>query len=368
MTTKKKPSLDSVKPQNKFILKLLKPLGLNSNDEVVNLFKAPTDREKGLNAPHKPVQKLNTTQEIDVMYLPETDDGYKYLLVIADYSRTVGASPIKDLKPETIVKAIKQIYKTTDLKKPVIIQSDNGSEFKKDFVEFYKDSSIKRIKPYRSRQNGLVENINFIIAKMIAVLLKRDELKTGKPQNNWIQYLKPVIDTYNKSQEHNRKNFDKKFKARMKKSVACKGNACRLIPVGSRVRIPLEKPEDAEGNTLGKKFRSNDIRYDTKPYKIEDIILKPDTPPLYMVNQKDRVAYTKQQLIQIDKEKENEKPELEEGFYKVEAFRKKRKNKNRIEYLVKWEDYPENQNTWESRQSLIEDIGLANVNKLAKQI
>ncbi|MED6183911.1 La ribonucleoprotein [Stylosanthes scabra] len=43
---------------------------------------------------------------------------------------------------------------------------------------------------------------------------------------------------------------------------------------------------------------------------------------------------------------------LPEGFYEVEAIRRKRVRKGEIQYLVKWLDWPETANTWEPLENL----------------
>ncbi|GLJ22225.1 hypothetical protein SUGI_0417770 [Cryptomeria japonica] len=44
---------------------------------------------------------------------------------------------------------------------------------------------------------------------------------------------------------------------------------------------------------------------------------------------------------------ENNASMLGEGFYEVETIRKKRIRKGKVEYLVKWQGWPESSNTWE---------------------
>jgi len=72
-----------------------------------------------------------------------------------------------------------------------------------------------------------------------------------------------------------------------------------------------------------------------------------------MVNQKDRVAYTKGQLFKI---KSNEIDDIQdeeplEGFYIPERILAKR-NKGKIHYKIQWKGYSEDDSTWESRISL----------------
>lgn len=43
-------------------------------------------------------------------------------------------------------------------------------------------------------------------------------------------------------------------------------------------------------------------------------------------------------------------------MYFIEEIKDKRKNKGRIEFLVKWKDYDSEDNTWEARVDLIKGI------------
>ncbi|KAL4561512.1 hypothetical protein LXL04_033679 [Taraxacum kok-saghyz] len=49
---------------------------------------------------------------------------------------------------------------------------------------------------------------------------------------------------------------------------------------------------------------------------------------------------------------DNERPKLAEGYYEIEAVRRKRKRKGETQYLVKWRDWPESSNTWEPVKNL----------------
>ncbi|CAH9147857.1 unnamed protein product [Cuscuta epithymum] len=48
----------------------------------------------------------------------------------------------------------------------------------------------------------------------------------------------------------------------------------------------------------------------------------------------------------------NRRPKLAEGFYEIEALRKKRVRKGQVQYLIKWRGWPETANTWEPVENL----------------
>ncbi|PSS24538.1 Chromo domain protein [Actinidia chinensis var. chinensis] len=54
-----------------------------------------------------------------------------------------------------------------------------------------------------------------------------------------------------------------------------------------------------------------------------------------------------------DREAETERPKLAEGFYEIEAVRKKRIRKGEVQYLIKWRGWPETANTWEPLENLL---------------
>ncbi|XP_058225139.1 chromo domain protein LHP1 isoform X1 [Rhododendron vialii] len=52
-------------------------------------------------------------------------------------------------------------------------------------------------------------------------------------------------------------------------------------------------------------------------------------------------------------EEADERPKLAEGFYEIEAVRKKRVRKGEVQYLIKWRGWPETANTWEPIENLL---------------
>lgn len=50
---------------------------------------------------------------------------------------------------------------------------------------------------------------------------------------------------------------------------------------------------------------------------------------------------------------DEKRPKLAEGFYEIEAVRKKRTRKGVVQYLIKWRGWPESANTWEPVENLM---------------
>ncbi|XP_048624173.1 chromo domain-containing protein LHP1-like [Brassica napus] len=47
-----------------------------------------------------------------------------------------------------------------------------------------------------------------------------------------------------------------------------------------------------------------------------------------------------------------ERSKLDEGFFEIDATRRKRVRKGRVQYLIKWRGWPETANTWEPKENL----------------
>ncbi|XP_021282791.1 chromo domain-containing protein LHP1 [Herrania umbratica] len=50
--------------------------------------------------------------------------------------------------------------------------------------------------------------------------------------------------------------------------------------------------------------------------------------------------------------KEEERTKLDDGFFEIEAIRRKRVRKGQLQYLIKWRGWPETANTWEPLENL----------------
>jgi len=134
---------------------------------------------------------------------------------------------------------------------------------------------------------------------------------------------------------------------------------------GIRVRVKLDEPISVLGKKLHGKFRTGDIRWDPEIRTIKKLILSPDQPPTYLLNGShgrlgvSRCAYTRKQL-QIVPDNENPPPDSiirgKPERYIPERILKQRIRKGQLQYLVKWERYPESEATWEPADSLKEDV------------
>ena len=94
----------------------------------------------------------------------------KYLLVIVDYySKWPEVIPITKISSESIIKSLRQVFVRFGLPKEIV--SDNGTQLvSEEFEKFLERLSInhRKVALYATRQNGLVERFNRVIAEKLA--------------------------------------------------------------------------------------------------------------------------------------------------------------------------------------------------------
>jgi Integrase core domain len=261
------------------------------------LLKAPK-KDKGLNAPKFYGTKPNAVHQADLLFLP-TDKGFKYLLVVVDVAtKKIDALPLRTKSASTVKTAFVKIYNGKVLKMPQRIEIDPGTEFKSQVADYFEDNDVfMRVgKPGRHRQQAIVERVNQSLGTAIFLIQLEKELKTGKNSRLWLHLYKPIIEQLNSKV--------KPIKPRLE-SPTCEGDSCNLLSQGDKVLVALDEPKDVEGKKLIGKFRSTDMKYDLKIRIIKEIIIKPNFPPMYLLdgksgdNKVDPTAYTKNQLMML---------------------------------------------------------------------
>jgi transposase InsO family protein len=180
-----------------------KYIGIN-RDEVRDFIQKQTPYQL-TKAPPRPVNKPiignypNHRWEADLIDMAQYS-GYnkrkKYILTVIDvFSRYVFAVGLPNKKPLTIIAAFRNIKKRSKVF-PVILQTDWGTEFRGELEEFaaHNDMKIVHSLTHTPQTNGLVENFNLYLRKMI---------REGFVRNNnlvWITHL----DDYTYNRNHTR--------------------------------------------------------------------------------------------------------------------------------------------------------------------
>ena len=209
-----------------------------------------------------------------------------------------------------------------------------------------------------------VENRNYAIGYALNLRMASLEQITGQTSRDWVSFLPTVIEAFNEQTR------DKMSKAKTvdpaDSGPRCdKKGGCEMLEEGSKVRVILEEPRDnVTDELLHGKFRAGDKRWDDRIRKIYQVLVRPDQPVLYIVTEAEsdtpaKVAYTRQQL-QVVKDNEPEpyarklKISKSNKDFRVHSLQERRKNKNQVEFLVRWIGYPDKKDwTWEPRAKLM---------------
>ena len=147
----------------------------------------------------------------------------------------------------------------------------------------------------RHRSQGLVEYRNQLIGLLIHQLQAINELKNtkGKLYTGWIKELPNIITQLNL-------NVPKPKTVQVSDEPYFTKNNDEILPVGTKVRVQLDYPQDTHGNKLHGSFRASDIKWSRNIEKVSQIILKPSFPPMYMVGDNIETSRTRNQLQVVD--------------------------------------------------------------------
>jgi hypothetical protein len=283
-------------------LDFLKHMKISDKQEKVvkELYKKPKERIRDMPHYKSPITD-GLTHQVDLLELP-MDNKYKYCLTVVDVgNKIIDAEPIITKDSYSVLKAIKKVYNRDILKEPKYeIVFDQGSEFKSVFKEYFKEKGIivKTADVKRHRQVGLVEAKNKKIGKLIFMVQTNEEITNNKENKKWIKILPEVVKFLNKKQSFiNDKNKNKNpTKFFMTK------DSTNLFAIDDNVRVKLDYPINVvSGKGLGTAFRDTDIRFSKDIYQIKDVVLQPNQPPLYQLNNyKPNTLYSYYQLQKVN--------------------------------------------------------------------
>jgi len=137
-------------------------------------------------------------QQLDILYLPTSTFGYKYLLVAVDLATDeFDIEPLKTLSASSCLNAYKYMLKGEYIYKPkATVTTDGGLEFKGIFNSWLKENNIfhRVVVPDRHTQTSNVESLNRTLGRLIMGYLNSLEIKKGKPQTSWISIINTIRD------------------------------------------------------------------------------------------------------------------------------------------------------------------------------
>ena len=284
-----------------------------------------------------PIQ--DNSLQADLLYLPKTDEGYKYLLTVTDlWSQEIDARPLKNRTSKTVLDAFQDIIENgKHINGLVKLRTDNGSEFKKEFHKYFYENGILHTYslPYRHKQTGSIESVNKLIGRFLNTYMSTNKT------NNWTDIdLPKLIKKLNKIRKIEDEDPFSYIHAPPKTIIS-------KYEIGDVVYRKLDRPIDENNNPIKEHgFRVGDLRYDKfQPRKIVNIVYYPQNVR-YMLEGLDNVSYTEDELL---------KAEDEESKYNVHKIWNKTRIKNKTHYRVWFKGYLKKNSPWLEKSRLIED-------------
>lgn len=226
-------------------------------------------KKNNLRNPYQNVYSRDQIWEIDIAMLPQlssANSGYSLLLVCIDiFSRFAFVRPLRTKHSREIVKALLDIFKSTN-RKPYMIQSDAGTEFTgKDMKYFLQNEGIKFRIPRTTlpAKAAVVESFNKTLKQKINRYLDWKKITNQPNEKRYIDDLQMIINDYNNTVHtrirakpidvkkensaefyHKQKLlFEKKFKNELKKKQISK------IHEGDFVRVKRKRKLFEKGFT-----------------------------------------------------------------------------------------------------------------------
>ena len=322
------------------------------NNELSKLYQRPV-KETGIDAPKWQVLEPNYIHQADTLYMPEdtvNKKKYKYVLVVADvYNKVLDAEPITSLRQDDheILDGLKTIYNRGILKYPKIIMFDNGNENKdKDIEKFMRSHRVNMrfMVPARYRQISTVKTAKRKIGSILHKRMASEELVTGEVSRQWVSDLKGLVKVINK-------NLPPPMTKPESDELLATKYAGNIIPIGTRVRVQLDHPQDTvKGNYLSGRFRSSDIRWSPDVTRVEQVLLNPGFPPMYLVADDDKLVSRTKNQLQIVKQNERA-PDVkyirgDPEYAIINTIKDYRKQNRKDEYLVGFKGYDHTHDRW----------------------
>ena len=337
--------------------------GLNINET----FTKPVKKPKVFTKISDTVAQLEDYNFMsDILVLPTTSQGYNALLVVVDLAtREFDIEPIKNKKPETILKAFKGMFKRPYLKEPFSsVATDGGSEFKASFDAFLKENKIFHKVAIKGRhtQQSMIESLNRGIGRLLNGYMNTKEEETQEAYNEWTD----VVETVRKELNEFRKV--KELPDIFNLPAPSYLGTTPKYKEGDFVFYQLDHPQNALGKDQPTaQWREGDYRWNREPKKIINVLfMNGKVPYRYLLEGMERVSYTEAQLKKanvielkpVEKPKEPEpEPPKEEKLEAEEIIGRHQPKNKELSYRVWLKNEPKTKAKYYEKQYLL-DRGL----------
>lgn len=299
--------------------------------------------------------------QADLLYLPKTEEGYEYLLVVVDLANNAfDIEPLKNRDAKSTLDAFKNMFKRKFIKKPEIsVRTDPGSEFGKEFDKYLKDNKIFHSVSLKNRHKQManVENLNKQLGNVFNHYMNKKEQELDEQYNEWDDIINTVRTKGNKYRTLPLPKY-KEWNVNLFDPVEA-GEA--KYKIGDFVYYKLDTSKNAlnKENNDGK-FRMGDLRYDPNPKKIVKVIYMSDRPYYrYMLDGIKRASYAEMELLPAK--------DIKESKYYISKFLKFRTQNKKRQVLVRWQNMKKENDTWQDVEQIIQDIGAKSYNDYVKK-
>ena len=277
----------------------------------------------------------------DLLELPETKKGFKYLLVVVDLATDeFDIEPITNNKSLTVVDAMKRMFKRKHIKKPYAsIRTDGGAEFKDAFDKYcYENNILHKIGiSGRHQQTANVERLNRELGRLFNGYMNAIEEKTGETYKEWVEVVPKVRTMLN--------DFRKKPEGDPFTDVypTVDLTVQPKYKIHDVVYRMSEKPLDALGRKQNtQNFRMGDYRWERIPRKIVKVLRYAGKVPIrYILENLPNVAYAEYELMPAEEK---------QAMYVVQSIKAKRTMNGVKQLLIKWKNY--RRPTWENYEDI----------------
>jgi hypothetical protein len=295
-----------------------------------------------------------------------------FLNAIDIFSKLAFSRLIKNKTADEVVKTLSYMINNQMPEKPKMIQSDNGTEFKNELMsKFLQEQNIKQIfsTPNTPQSQGQIERFNGTLKGQLEKLTLQKKRITQKAVDT-------IINNYNSTYHSTTKlapndavmpeNAEKVIENKRKTADNFKPRVDD-INVGDSVRMATTKS----------KIEKTPLKWTEEIFIVKRILkpkdlLKPIKYKLVDSNGNEIKGYAfREELQKVQNVQNPDKVEVKyevERFLKMRIVKNKKPKKNTLEILVKWKGYPVSEATWVDKQSLIQDLGQEQYDKLFKRL
>jgi len=273
---------------------------------------------------------------VDMQEWEKENNGYKYMLNVIDvFSKYAWSKPLKNKNSDNVLNAFKNIINESK-RKPERIWVDQGGEFyNSKITKFTKENNIILYSSYGDHKSAVVESFNKTLKNMMWKYF------TSENTRKWIDILDELLNYYNNERKHSTIKTTPKEASKKENELKIyvkiysddndnddKKNKSQL-KVGDWVRISRIKGKFEKGylpNWSREIFKISKVQ---KTSPITYKIVEYDGTPI-------EGSFYEQELLKTEYM----------NIFEVEKILKKRKNKGKTQYYVKWLGWDEKYDEW----------------------